>query len=304
MLALSTSWKSANTAEAKALLQSLECLPISGIELEYRISAPTFQDLKKMLATSRLKVVSLHNFFPQPEKPPGAGASGDFYLLSSTDQDERRRAVRRTQKTIEHAAELDARAVVLHCGRVEMDRDLSELYHFFESDQIYSRSAQAFIQKKLEQRDTMKGKFLGSLLSSLYAICRTAEKHKVLLGLENRFHYDELPTLNDFELIFTELDGAPLGYWHDTGHAHVNERLTIVPAGSLLRKYADKLVGVHLHDAIGLEDHLSPGTGEIDFHGLKSYLKSGTLKVIELKSQVKESDVRQGIHFIRKILSR
>ena len=258
--------------------------------------------MRKPLAKSRLKVVSVHNFFPKPAIPPGARASGDFSLLSSLDKHERRRAVRWTQKTIEHAAGLGAQAVVLHCGRVEMERELSELYHFFKSDQIYSRAAQTFIKKKLKQRDTNKGKFFESLLYSLDALCRQAEKHNVLLGLENRFHYDELPTLNDFELIFTELDGAPLGYWHDTGHAHVNEQLTLVPAGSLLRNYADKLIGVHLHDAIGLEDHLAPGTGEIDFHGLKSYLKSGTLKVIELKPQVAESDVIQGIHFIQEIL--
>lgn len=302
MLALSTSWKSAKTTDARALLQSLERLPISGIELEYRISEPTFQHLKKLLEKSRLKIVSVHNFFPKPETPPGARASGDFFLLSSLDKDERRRAVRWGQKTIEHAAGLGAQAVVLHCGRVEMERELDALYHFFESDQIYSRAAQAFIKKKLKQRDTLKGKFIESLLSSLDALCRQAEKHNVLLGLENRFHYDELPTLSDFELIFTELDGAPLGYWHDTGHAHVNEQLTIVPAGSLLRNYADKLIGAHLHDAIGLEDHLAPGTGEIDFKNLKFYLKADTLKVIELKPQVAESDVIRGIHFIRETL--
>ena len=119
------------------------------------------------------------------------------------------------------------------------------------------------------------------------------------MGLENRFHYDELPTLNDYELIFTELDGAPLGYWHDTGHAHVNEQLTIVPAGNLLRNYVDKLIGVHLHDAIGLEDHLAPGTGEIDFKPLKSCLKPGTLKVAELKPQMSEAEVLQGVRFIQ-----
>jgi len=304
MLALSTSWKSAKTVEARALLQSLESLPISSIELDYRISEPTLEDLKKLLAKSRLKVVSVHNYLPKPVMPPGARASGDFYLLSSLDKDERRRAVRRTQKTIENADELGARAVVLHGGRVEMERELSELYHYFESDLIFSKTAQAFIQKKLKQRDKIKGEYLESLLTSLNELCRTAEKHNVLLGLENRFHYDELPTLNDFEHIFTELDGAPLGYWHDTGHAHVNEQLTIVPAGSLLRKYADKLIGVHLHDAIDLEDHLSPGCGEIDFRGLKSYLRPDMMKVIELKSPVKKSGVIQGIHFIRKILPR
>jgi sugar phosphate isomerase/epimerase len=120
--------------------------------------------------------------------------------------------------------------------------------------------------------------------------------------LENRYHYDELPGLNDFDRIFTKLDGAPLGYWHDTGHAHVNERLTIIPPESLLSNYSDRLIGVHLHDAVDLEDHLAPGCGEINFKNLKTYLKADTLMVLELKPRVMESDVIRGLGFIREIL--
>ncbi len=275
---------------------------MSGIELEYRISEATFQQMLKPLMKSRLKVVSVHNFFPKPEIQPGARAGGDFFLLSSLDRSERNQAVRWTRKTIEHAAELGAQAVVLHCGRVEMKRELDVLYGFFESNQIHSIAAQTFIRKKIRERDALKEKFLESLMLSLESLCREAEKHCILLGLENRYHYDELPTLNDFESIFTKLDGAPLGYWHDSGHAHVNERLTIIPPGRLLNNYAEKLIGVHLHDAIDLEDHLAPGTGEIDFNNLKSYLKADTLKIIELKPQVPESDVIRGIRFIRETL--
>jgi hypothetical protein len=149
MLALSTSWRSTTTTDAVALLQALERLPISGIELEYRISEATFQQMCKPLKQSRLKVVSVHNFFPKPEVLPGARPSGDFFLLSSLDKDERNRAVRWTRKTIERAARLGAQAVVLHCGRVEMKRGLGELYGFFESNQIHSRAAQTFIRKKI-----------------------------------------------------------------------------------------------------------------------------------------------------------
>ena len=302
MLALSTSWISTKIDDAQVLLQTLERLPISGIELEYRISEATFQQMRGLLQNSRLKVVSVHNFFPKPEVQPAARASGDFFMLSSLDTDERRRAVQWTQKTIEHAAEFGARAVVLHCGRVEMKRELDRLYEYYNSHQIRSKAAQDFISRKLSERDRLKPPHMESLLLSLESLGKDAEKHGILLGLENRFYYDELPTLDDFGQIFSRLDGSPVGYWHDTGHAHVNEHLTIIQPDSLLTNYADKLIGVHIHDAIGLEDHLAPGTGEIDLKGLPAYLKSDTLKVIELKPQVKESDVIRGIHFIRKIL--
>jgi sugar phosphate isomerase/epimerase len=302
MLALSTSWKSTSVTDAHDLLDAMERLPISGLELEYRISEAGFRQMQKPLKNSRLNVVSVHNFFPKPDVRPGRRAGGDYFLLSSPEREERDRAVSWTCKTIEHAARLGVQAVVLHCGRVEMNRDLDTIYGFFESKQIHSIAAQKFIRKKLKERDAIKEKFLESLVSSLASLCREAEKHGIMLGLENRYHYDELPTLDDFERIFARLDGAPLGYWHDTGHAHVNERLTLIPPESLLSRYADRLIGIHLHDAVDLEDHLAPGCGEIIFENLKPHLKADTLKVIELKSGVKESDVVQGIHYIRKLL--
>ena len=130
-------------------------------------------------------------------------------------------------------------------------------------------------------------------------MCKDAERYGILLGLENRFFYDELPTPDDFAEIFRTLEGSPIGYWHDTGHARVNECLTVLQPDSLLTHYAANLIGVHIHDAIGLEDHLAPGSGEIDFEPLKSCLKPDTLKVAELKPQIPEVEVLQGIRFIR-----
>lgn len=303
MLALSTSWKSSQTNDAQELLQVFERLPISGVELEYRISEATYQQMRSLLRNSRLQVFSVHNFFPKPAVQLSARASGDFFMLSSLDQDERRCAVRWTHKTIAHAAELGARAVVLHCGRVEMKRELNRLYAYYNCGQIGSKAAQNFISRKLSERDRLKPPHLENLLLSLDSLCEDAVKRGILLGLENRFHYDELPTLYDFGQIFSRLDGSPIGYWHDTGHARVNECLTLLQPDSLLNHYFDNLIGVHIHDAIGLEDHLAPGTGEIKLQELLSYLKLDTLKVIELKPQVKESDVVRGIHHIRKLLA-
>ena len=302
MLALSTCWKSTETSDAIALLDFFEQLDICALELEYRISEPTYQQMRGPLKASRLRVVSVHNFFPKPSINPGSRASGDFFMLASLDEAERNHAVQWSAKTILHAAEVGAQAVVLHCGRVVMEREIDHLYRFYESNQIQSKASQDFIAKKLRERDRRKPKHLDSLLFSLDRLVRVAEKFGIILGLENRFYYDELPTLADFETIFRRFKGAPLGYWHDTGHAFVNENLTTIPSRALLDAYGDKLVGVHLHDAIGLEDHLAPGTGEIDFKALESYLKPETIKVLELKPHVTESEITRGIRFIRESL--
>jgi sugar phosphate isomerase/epimerase len=70
-----------------------------------------------------------------------------------------------------------------------------------------------------------------------------------------------------------------------------------------LQSYSDQLIGIHLHDAVGLDDHIPPGSGEIKFKALKPFLKTDTIKVIELKPGIPGSEVKVGIRFIHEKLS-
>ena len=303
MLALSTSWQSGGSTTAEGMLAALKDLDISGIELSYRISEGFYQEMKNPLSRSGLKVVSVHNYFPIPSVRSNSKGSGDLFCLASSDNEERQNAIRFTAKTIERAGDLGAAAVVLHCGVVEMNHEMHLLYQYNNSNQLDSEEAQIFIRNKLEQRDRLKPKHMDNVLASLDHLVPVAEKQGVLLGLENRYHYHELPGLDDFRLIFDHFKGAPIGYWHDTGHAHANETLGLIASDSLLLSYAHQLIGVHLHDAIGIDDHIPPGSGEIDFAALKPFLKADTIKVIELKPGIETSEVKAGIKFVREILS-
>lgn len=60
--------------------------------------------------------MSPHNFCPLPEAAPEP--NGDAFLFTSDDPGERLLAVRATINTLEKAADLRARAVVLHLGYV------------------------------------------------------------------------------------------------------------------------------------------------------------------------------------------
>lgn len=303
MLGISTSWQSGGSANAEGMLAALKNLDVNGIELSYRISEDLYKQIKDPLKRSGLKAVSVHNYFPIPSARSKSKGSGDLFLLSSSDSEERQNAIRFTTKSIEHAGELGAAAVILHCGFVEMDHQMQVLYKYFSSNQLGSEEAQIFIQNKLMERDRCKSEHLENLLFSLDRLLPVAEKQSVLLGLENRYHYHELPGLDDFDKIFANFEGAPIGYWHDTGHAHANEALGLIPRKSLLQSYSDQLIGIHLHDAIGLDDHIPPGSGEIDFKALRTFLKPDTIKVIELKPGIPGSKVSEGIQFIRDKLS-
>ena len=303
MLAFSTSWLSDDSVTAEDMLAALKRLDISGIELSYRISEDFFNEMKIALNDSGLSVVSIHNYFPIPSVRSDSKGSGDLFLLSSPDDRERRNAIRFTAKSIEHATQMGAKSVILHCGRVEMNHEIQVLYQYANSNRLDSEEAQIFIRCKLQERDRLKPKHMDCLMASLDHLTAVAEKQGVMLGLENRYHYHELPGSDDFRLIFDTFNGAPIGYWHDTGHAHANETLGLIPEGALLQTYANRLIGVHLHDAVGLEDHIPPGRGEIDFKALKPFIKSDTIKVIEIKPGIPVSEVAGGIRFIREKLS-
>jgi sugar phosphate isomerase/epimerase len=246
-------------------------------------------------------VVSVHNFFPIPSVRSDSGEGGDLFLLSHPDPEERKQAIEWTSKSIEHAHNLGARAVVLHCGYVDMNPELDRLYHYHTTDQINSPEARTFIHKKLAEREQLKPKHIESLLYSLDCLGRVADKKGILLGLENRYHYHELPGIKELEVLLETFKGAPIGYWHDTGHAHANETLTLLPPHALLDKFSVRLIGIHLHDAIGLEDHLAPGKGEIEFGRLKTYIKSDTVLVMELKPGTPDREVAEGIRYLNSL---
>ena len=302
MISLSTSFISGLIDDGESLVETLAGFEIDGIELEYRISSPTLEQMRLPLKQSVLKVSSIHNFCPIPGLTPPVKGSGDLFLLSSRDMEERRRAVQWTIRTIEQANDVEAPVVILHCGRVEISPELEQLYQYYHTEQIDSIEAQAFKQKKLDERDRHAPGHVDALLFALDRLMRHAEKHGVMLGLENRYHYHELPTLEVFHRLLTEFKGGPIGYWHDTGHAHANEILGIIAPGALPRGFEEQLIGMHWHDAVGLEDHLAPGQGEIDFNALKPYINKNMPIVIELKPGTASPKVKESIRFTREFL--
>jgi sugar phosphate isomerase/epimerase len=284
------------------LVQAVLDAGFDGIELEYRIQAPVFQQMVPALERSGLKVVSVHNYFPIPPIIPHSRGDGDLFLLSHPDKEKRLEAIKWSTKTIEHANDLEAFAVVLHCGRVKMAHQMEKLRDYFNTGQIDSEEARTFIDRKLEERDRIKPKYMDSLLFSIDLLLPIAEKQNIILGIENRYHYHELPGPDDFEVLLSEFSGGPLGYWHDTGHAHANERLGVIPGGEMLGRYSDHLVGIHLHDAIGLDDHLAPGKGEIDFENFRPFLENDMPAVVELKPGTPDSDVAEGFRYVRQLM--
>ncbi len=114
------------------------------------------------------------------------------------------------------------------------------------------------------------------------------------LGLENREAFDELPLDADFGGFLAEFPPAePVGYWHDTGHAHLKENMGLLDHRNHLRALASRTLGFHLHD-VGEHgrDHQTIGGGQIDFAMLSRFWLPEHLLTIELSPRLRPADVQ------------
>lgn len=301
MLAISTSFISQSVADGGRLLEVIADYGVRRIELDCRVTKTQFQQIKVGLKQTPIQVGSLHNFCPFPALKPNVPPGGDYFELASLDRSERALAVDWTTRTIENANDLGAKLVVLHCGAVGMNPNYRHVYAQYQSEPENDRRLDDLVSQELAQRRRYQRPHLDAIRFSLDRLLDVAMRYGVTLGLENRFHYFEIPDSEEFAVLFAEFEGAPIGYWHDTGHAHTQEVLRVVSQADLLATHGDRLVGIHLHDAAGLSDHLAPGNGEIDFTILKPYLKADPAVVIELAPGTEAADVRQAVSFAQNL---
>jgi sugar phosphate isomerase/epimerase len=154
MIALSTSWKSSIIDDGETLLQAVKDLDVSEVELEYRITTAVFHQMRASLKRSGLSVAALHNYFPLPPEIDPSRASGDLFRLSHPDKEQRQIAVNLTQRSIEHANDLEAGAVILHCGHVNIAPELDKLHHYYHTGRIESEETLLVLELKPGTKDS------------------------------------------------------------------------------------------------------------------------------------------------------
>ncbi|MBI4831066.1 MAG: sugar phosphate isomerase/epimerase [Candidatus Lindowbacteria bacterium] len=300
MLALSTCWKSSAAECARDIIKPIIEAGVHAVELEYRITEEIFREMTPELKRSEPAVLSVHNFFPLPADFSRDRASGDAFLLSSPEKEERERAIKYTLRTLEFAHEVGARAVVLHLGKTEMDDGFGRLKEEHKKGRLEHAAVKEYIRALTEERRKVGRKYLDAALFSLDKLWRPAERFALKLGVENRYYLKEVPDFDDLSVIFAKFEGSPISYWHDVGHAAVQEFLYGISHERLLSQFSSRLVGVHLHDAEDTRDHRSPGKGKIDFAMVGKYVGKEAIRVIELAPSVSAEELKEGISFLQK----
>ncbi len=245
--------------------------------------------LLQVLASGHLPVTSVHQPAPWLRHPDGRGNS--HFNLASTDPDERRAAIDYARASVEWTGRIGASRLVVHLGQVtdvrEMFPEELEMRRLFDSGRAEDESFPELRESAIRKRRQEAGPFVAAARQSLLELVREAEPLGVSIGLENRYHYHEIPHPDEYEEILDGLAPEQAGYWHDTGHAEVLHRLGFIDRNAWLRALGPRAIGAHLHDVLGIGDHRSPGDGDVDWGYITAglgHLPSYTLEINQHQS--------------------
>jgi sugar phosphate isomerase/epimerase len=301
IIALSTAWCSTRHQEGDAMLAEMAGLGFAYVELSHGIRLTLVPGILKALGEGIVKISSTHNFCPlptgmmhpapnlfEPSVPAGRGHEQEQWL-------------RHSRRTLDFAVQVRAQVVVMHLGSVRffLLNPARRLRKFIRrhptaalpEDPRYQRRLARTVEKLRRRRPA----FWEQTRHSLEEILPYAVEKGVRLGLENRERLEELPADEDFPGLLKSL-GQPgqAGYWHDTGHAELKERIGVITQRALLEANAAQLIGFHLHDVDEAgNDHQPIGKGRVDFKMIRRFYQPHQLLVVELSPRASPEDVRE-----------
>ncbi len=282
------------------MLREIRELGFEYAELSHGIRISLLPGIIEGVEAGEIKISSLHNFCPLPI---GINfANPNIFKFTAADARERENAYRHSLKTIETAARLKARIVVLHLGCIDMKDYTENLLHLMEQGKNLTPKYEKLCAEVVEKREQKKEKYLKLADEMLRRLVVEAEAKRIKLGIENREALEEIPLDGDFTFLLRDYPAATVGYWHDTGHAQIKENLGFINHAMHLESLADRLLGFHVHDVEfpGM-DHHPPGSGMIDFAALKPFVKTEHIKVFELNPNVPVEALQSGVAYLKKI---
>jgi len=319
-LSLSTNWCNRRIDSGEEIADLALSLGFEELELGYHTTPQQAKGFKARL--DAIPVGSVHAFCPVPISAPQGYP--ELYSLASFDEEDRKMAQIQVKRTAAFAAEMGAKTVVLHAGRVLCDT-------WFKRNRPKKRRREG-----LKMVEVFKGE--------LTALVPELERLGVTLALENLPYFEGFPDEAETAAILEQFKGAPVKAWFDTGHHRVRmcngwigekeegkskseivrtdrpsgkgERLTVnsgrlrneqhleedSSATSHLLTPLTSYIGMHLNDVVDkTDDHLAPGFGKVDFAALKPMAETVRHVVFEPNAEVSEAALRNGVAYIRGI---
>lgn len=279
------------------MLKEVASLGFQYVELSHGVRLTLVPGILEAVEKGVVKVSTCHNFCPLP-----AGVmhpAPNLYQPSSLDRREQDQWLRNTKRSIDFASQVGAKVLVCHLGSVWFFwfNPARRLRHYmrahtgdtFREDDRYL----AIKEKCLARLRKRMPPYVEAMLNGIRQVLDYAGEKGVKLGFENREKFDELPLDAEFESLFASLpEGAPVGYWHDAGHADLKENMALLNHREHLEKNASRLLGFHLHDvSVRGQDHQAVGSGRIDFKMISQFWTPSHYLVLELNPRLSTAEV-------------
>ena len=294
-VSLSTMWAKGRFSHMAGFAAKARELGFTHIEANTSISPRMLNELLKTTVT----ISSIHS--PCPAVLSSRRIPISSISLSSLDESERMEAVSFTQKTIDLAANVSARAIVLHMGEVPIDLSLQDrLYKLHDGGYSQTKEYKQTKEELIYQRISQAPPYLDAARKSLQELRKYSQQRGIMLGLETRFHLNEIPNMDEMAELLNEISESMVGYWHDVGHAEVQQRLGFSLHEEWLSRFKNRIVGIHLHDIRGISDHQAPGKGNMDWEMVAKYLPAGIVKVCEIGEWNDEEQIEGVVKFLQK----
>lgn len=262
-------------------------------------------ELNHKVTSAMLKPVNLAAYhFPSVHEPCPADISvselkARNWFISSPREDERKLGVTAVRHSIDLAHQLGAQAIVVHPGKVDMDESLEKvLRDLYRANRAGSPEFAEAAERLAAARSAQVEINLQAVQRSLVELAQYAGPKGIRLGLENRFHYYEIPMPDELEFLLAQNYDGEVGFWYDVGHAHVFDRLGHCSHEEWLRRFAGRMVGVHFHDVIGLNDHRAASLGQVDWDMVATYLPKNILRTCEFQNDNTPEQVAAGLQFL------
>jgi len=294
-VSLSTMWAKGRFSHMAEFAARLRELGFTHVEPNTLVSPRMLNELLK----TTVPISSIHS--PCPAVLSSQGIPASNLSLSSLDTSERMEAVSFTKKTIDLAANVSARAIVLHMGEVPIDLSLQDkLYRLHDGGYAQTKEYVQLRERLVHQRLSLAKSYLAAARKSLQELSKYGRQKGIMLGLETRFHFNEIPNMDEMAELLGEVSEQLAGYWHDVGHAEVQQQLGFSFHEEWLSRFRDRMVGIHLHDICGISDHHAPGKGNMNWQMIAKNLPRGIVKVCEIGEWNDEKQMQGVVKFLQK----
>jgi len=291
---ISTMWGIKNFASLGDFMEAGRRIGFEKIELNHQVDSI-------MLEGTHLNG---HQFSSVHEPCPADISVGTLkkrdWLISALDEECRREGVKSVQRSIDLAHQLGATVVVVHAGSVDLDRSLeNRMRSLYEAGRYPSRDYQEVKDLLISRRKELAPPRLEAVKKSLVELLDYADQYKVQLGLENRYYYLEFPSPDELGELLDLAGPDRLGFIYDVGHAQALSRLGFFSHDEWLTRFAPRIIGTHLHDVSGIQDHLAPGLGDVDFDLIATCLPEKAFRTCEFLGSNTPEQVKNGLKFLQ-----